>query len=122
MAPHLISVSFYIKRDGGRENQNRTLNSCSLRAAKIQRFDFGFFYRCIYIYIPLLIYIYIYLYIYPLGYSLAPIGAGAGAGAGRQERGPRGRPSEGPGGGPPAVGAPQRGADRGKGIAERVYI
>ena len=42
---------FYIKRDGGRGNQNQTLNSCSLRAARIQRFDFWSFAIGVYIYI-----------------------------------------------------------------------
>ena len=63
------------------------------RAARIQRFDFGFFFIGVYIYIPLLIYI----YIYPLGYSLAPVGA---AGAGPPDRPPSSSGGAGPGAGP----------------------
>ena len=52
----IINMKFVCLRDGGRGNENQTLNSCSLQAARIRRLDFGAAYIAVYMYICIYVY------------------------------------------------------------------
>ena len=66
-----LNIDKYL-REGRRGNQTRTLNSCSLRAARAQRSDFDDLYlyiyvHCVHIYMFTL-YIHIYIFLFFLGF------------------------------------------------------